>query len=295
MKIPPESTGFPGRGVSLKGVGYSRWMNGRLYWSKWPRSQKSARTPREADARKLFAMAARATLYMSAQEQTFARDLAAATKLLPRDFLMICLFQRAFTLVRKDGTKVFSMASMQDISAVLDAIAQIENSMLVRGEAFWEALLPGTPGQALVIDGDGRPVWGGVQQPQTCELELQGTHGSPNNNWGMVPFNTVVSDTPGWAVTGSNGVRPNIPGRYLVTHRVRRNVGGLILTGYGKNGSLLGATGSESDQLAAGGSRIVEVNGTTDIIQTWVFTGFIANYTAGAFDTFMQVTGPIST
>lgn len=150
---------FPGRGVSLRGLGYSRWIKGQLYWSKWPRSQKAPRTAREKDTRDLFAVASRVTLYMSAAEQAFARDLAKESKLLPRDFLMIALFNRVGTIVRRDGSKVFSVPAMQDVSGLLDALWQLKGGILIRDETWWTGLPAGQPFDVLRMSPEGLPEW----------------------------------------------------------------------------------------------------------------------------------------
>lgn len=158
-KIPPESVMFPGRGVSLKGSFYTRTVNGRLYVSRWPRRQPTPRNADEADKRKLLADAARATSYMSAGAQSFARDLAAQSKLLPRDFLMIALFNRIGYIIRRDGSKVYSMPAMQDVSNLLDAIAQVKGDLMFRGDNWWTRLPIGLPNQVLTVSDDGLPQW----------------------------------------------------------------------------------------------------------------------------------------
>jgi hypothetical protein len=150
---------FPGRGVSLKGQFYSYIVDGRLVVAKWPRRQPTARTAKEAENRKLLAKAARFTPYMSAGSQAFAAELAKVSKLLPRDFLMIALFNRIGYVVFRDGRKVFSMAAVTDVSNLLDALGQVPGDILVRGDTWWERLPVGAPGQVLTVQPDSKLAW----------------------------------------------------------------------------------------------------------------------------------------
>lgn len=159
MKIPPESSLWPGRGISLKGQFYTREMNGRLFASKWPKSQKAPRNAREADTRRLFKIAANVSTMMSAQEQAFARRLANESKLLPRDFLMIALFNRIGVVVLRNGRKIYGMPAIQDVSAMLDALWQTKGGILYRDTTLWAGLEAGDPGFVLTMGDDAVPVW----------------------------------------------------------------------------------------------------------------------------------------
>lgn len=159
VKLPPGSFMIPFRGAALRGQFYTREVNGRLYAARWPRSQKTARTAREADNRQLLKLAASITKYMSPQEQQFSRELAKATKLSARDLLMISLFNRIGVVVLRDGRKIFTMASIQDVSAILDALGQTPGDLLVRGDPFWTNIPKGANGTFLSINEDGDFEW----------------------------------------------------------------------------------------------------------------------------------------
>jgi hypothetical protein len=150
---------FPGRGISIKGVMYTRMVNGRPVAARWPTGQTTPRTKAQKKNLDLIAQAARATTYMSAGAQAFSRDLAKQTKLAPRDFLMISLFNRVGYLVRENGIKVYSMAAKQDVSNLLDTIAQHPGSLMLRGQTWWDPLEPGDPGMVLGIDAGGNVMW----------------------------------------------------------------------------------------------------------------------------------------
>lgn len=159
VKIPPESSTFPGRGVSIKGVFYTRKTRKGVAIVRWPRQRPTPATAGEADSRKLIALAARVTTYMTPQEQDFARQVSNVTKLLPRDFLMLALFQRIGTFVGRDGKKRYSVAAMQDVSELLDALGQIEGMILYRDGTWWTGLAIGEANQVLSVSDEGLPAW----------------------------------------------------------------------------------------------------------------------------------------
>lgn len=158
-KIPPSNFLMPGRGVSLNGVFYTRRTRKGFSVVKWPRKQPTPATALQADRQKLIALAARVTTYMTPQEQDFARKVAAVTKLLPRDFLMLALFQRIGTFIGRDGKKRYSVAAMQDVSDLLDALWQLKGGILVRDETWWTGLPAGVSGDLLQMGPDGLPIW----------------------------------------------------------------------------------------------------------------------------------------
>lgn len=159
VRLPPGSLLIPPRGQSLRGVWYTKTIGGRTYICKWPRAQPTARNEREAHARSMLAVAASCTAYMSAQEQAFSRELSKRTTLLPRDMLMMSLFGRVGYVVTLDGRKVYSMASMQDVSNLLDTIAQTRGDVMFRGPTWWQRLPIGTLGQVLTVSPEGLPQW----------------------------------------------------------------------------------------------------------------------------------------
>lgn len=162
VKTPPSQPLFPGRGVSLRGQFYTVNDKGQVVIRKWPRPQPTPRTQAEADNRALLAKAARFTAYMSAGSQQFAREVAAASKLLPRDLLMISLFNRLGYVIFRDGRKVYSMPAMQDVSDLLDALGQTPGDILIRGEDWWTYLPIGPENAVLAVGPDGLPIWSEV-------------------------------------------------------------------------------------------------------------------------------------
>lgn len=150
---------IPGRGVSLPGVGIWKERNGKTVFQKWPRKQAVARTPDEAANRHRLDVATQIVPYMDAYQQDFARQVSEITQLAVRDLLYVSLFGRLGYLVNVNGKMVFSMAAMQDVSRTLDAIYQLKNGILVRGETYWQGLAPGAAGRVLTVQLDGSLGW----------------------------------------------------------------------------------------------------------------------------------------
>ncbi len=160
VRVPDGNDYQSRRGLRIKGVQYTRIFNGKTVYSKWPQPRGPARSPEQANSQELFGLATVVTQYMDPHLTAFAVTVAKGTQLMPRDVLLLALYNRLFTLVRKDGTKIHSMASMQDVSSILDVIAQLQGYILVRGETWWEGLPPGNVDYVLKIGPDGFPVWG---------------------------------------------------------------------------------------------------------------------------------------
>jgi len=202
---------IPFRGAALRGSFYTREVNGRLYVARWPRTQKTARTSREADNRRLLALAASITKYMSAQEQQFARELAAATKLSARDLLMISLFNRLGVVVLRDGRKIYTMASIQDVSAILDALGQTPGDVLYRGETWWGSLPIGEAHQVLTVTDDGLLAWTDNLAPTTGLEAFQMPHLTPTLTTGLFGTGAFAGRST-WLPAGTvcNGVRVGV-------------------------------------------------------------------------------------
>lgn len=286
---------FPGRGASLKGVGYTRNINGKIYWSKWPVSQKSARTAKEQASRDLFAVAARVTLYMSAPEQAFARELADETKLLPRDLLMISLFGRVGTVINPDGRKVYSMAALQDVSDLLDAIIQIPGAIIFRGPERWQGLTIGEEGQSLVVLPDDQLGWGGAAVTDKARAYVSANYNSASNVWQKLLVNTAAFDASGLFNPAQSRFTPKQAGYYNFTMRCRTPTIGGMTVGVYKNGNLELVIGNDAttNLTASTGSCLVYCNGTTDYLEPWAFINSTRQITGGPVDNWAEVYGPL--
>src|SRR6218665_2027095 len=151
-KVPGDLWNQPTRGVSMRGVGTLKMVGGRAIATPWPKSRGAPRTIKEANAQTRFQDVNRATLYMDSYQQDFAASVARACNLLPRDLLVDAAYGRLVCFRFPDKIKVFSVASRNEISQILDAIAQLPGALVLRGENWWGALDAGTPGEVLTID-----------------------------------------------------------------------------------------------------------------------------------------------
>lgn len=159
VKLPPGTIGVPPRGMALRGDVYIRPHAGGFIVTTWPKKRPTPRNAKEADARSMLQVATIASLYMDAHQTLFSRELSKRTGLAPRDHLMMALFNRVGHWTLRDGRKLYSMASIQDVSALLDTLGQVPGDILVRGKDWWYRLPPGNPGDVLTVDPDGMLTW----------------------------------------------------------------------------------------------------------------------------------------
>lgn len=157
MKFLPGQTATPYRGASLSRFGIFKETAGGTVFQKHPRKQQRPRTTGEATNRDLLYWSTQVVPLMSAEQQILAREISDISQLAVRDWLFITLFDRAFIIVRPNGTRLYSMASVQDTSNLLDSIWQLDGGLLVRKAGWWTGLAPGTPGQFLGINAQGQP------------------------------------------------------------------------------------------------------------------------------------------
>jgi hypothetical protein len=202
---------IPFRGAALRGRFYTREVNGRLIVSRWPRSQKTARTAREADNRQLMALRSSITKYMSAQEQQFSREIAAATKLSARDLMMISQYGRLGVVVFRDGRKIYSVAAIQDVSAIFDSIGQTPGDMFLRGETWWEVIAKGDPNQVLQIQPDGSIQWADLISSGVGLEAFQMPHLTPTLTTGLFGTGAFAARST-WLPAGTvvHGVRVGV-------------------------------------------------------------------------------------
>lgn len=159
MRLPPDGWFIPRRGAGMPGQGYWKWVGDKLYFARSPRRQPTPRSAAEAFNRQAFQISTQVVKIMDAYQRDYSLTLSKQSQLAAQDFMYIALWGRIGTFVRKDGTKVFSMAAMQDVSKLLDAIWQLKGGILVRGDTWWEGLEPGDPGTIMTIGLDGSPSW----------------------------------------------------------------------------------------------------------------------------------------
>jgi hypothetical protein len=108
-----------------------------------------------------------------------------------------------------------------------------------------------------------------------------------------VPIDTVTYDTNGiWDSVNKRFV-PKKPGYYLITSRVRRNSTNSMVLAIAVSGGFR-ATGPDVgvNAFAVSGTDLLFCNGTTDYVETYIYSVNAAAYTIGSFDTHMEIIGP---
>lgn len=279
----------------------------------WPRPRGPAKTADDFDRQDKFRQAQLATKYFAPTLYADAITATEGTPLLPRDIMTMQLFNRLVAFILPDGRILWPMAARNDVSAALDVITADQGDMLIRGPDGWVAFTGPDDAQLqdwlAVIDApDGYLMakvageWQSIDPASLafaprgqCILTRSSAANTTAAGFQRIPMNAVVSDPRGWASLASNGVVPNVAGNYLVTIRARTNTAGPQLAAIGKNGAIYRAVGSDhtAPTFAVGGSCIVPVNGTTDRLEAWVYCSAIRAITTGAFDTYLDVIGPL--
>lgn len=145
---------------SLKGQYVVRRVRGQLVIQKWPRKRGPPTNPTTIDQVEKFREAGRAAKRVNPAEQTFMYQITKGSINLPRDLLYMQFYGRGIWISLPDGRRYYSMASVQDVSTLLDALGFAEGDILVRTEDGWRALEPGPVGYALTSQGPGStPIW----------------------------------------------------------------------------------------------------------------------------------------
>lgn len=298
MAIFPPGNRPPGRRPALRGVLLQDLFRGVERTRSWPSKGPRRPTKAQLEARELFRQRVNATKYMPAAQQAQYREACEGTSFLPRDFLLMQMYGRLFAGVLPDGKVMYSMASRQTLSESLDILAQVPGMLLLRGEQYWEGFPMGAALQQLRVNAAGDALeWASPSAivPTISQATIAGVLNTHSSGWGRVPINSVVDDPNGWWNAGQNGFQPTEPGFYQISIRARTNSSSMNAIAIGKNGSIFQAIGADNGApaFALGGSATIEMNGTTDVVQAYLFSNLIRQYTTGLFDTYLQVTGPI--
>ena len=125
-----------------------------------------------------------------------------------------------------------------------------------------------------------------------CEVYRNAALNTPTTGWAKIVMDTVIFDTGSmWNAVNTRFI-PNRPGYYLVTVRFRTNSATSTVAGYGFNGAVTQAVGSDASAFARGGTTVVFCNGTTDYIEPFIFSTTSVAFTTGLFDTYSSIVGP---
>ncbi len=227
-KIPGDIF-HPRRGSGLRGSHYVYEGRAGTVVARWPRKRGAAKSPAQAQAQTDFAAACWIIKNMDALAQELSTAVAAGAPLLPRDVLMWQLFNKAFYFVMPDGRKVFSMAAMQDVSLLLDALAQLKGDLLTRGDDWWQPLRPDDPTQALTLVWDPilkAPKWGTPPVVGTIGARLARNNGTQSLTSGAVTFDATDYADPGFVLNAAAGsITVPTDGDYAFSGHIRLNSG----------------------------------------------------------------------
>lgn len=254
-RLPPENMMFPHRGAALRGVGVVRQGRSGQVFSTWPKPRGKARSAAQQQAQDDFRAACVIVKNMDPLFQIMAAEVAKTGALLPRDILMMSLYGRLGYIQMPDGRKLFSVAAYQDVSLLLDAIAQVPGDLLLRGDSFWERLPKGSIGDNLVIAPDGSIQWEPAavatpiewfQQPRPMEPDNAGTAVTNNAYVGIAIYAAQQHD-----IQNTNVFVQSLTGTW--------NLSGVI---YDANPSTLALTGglllaNGVPQVAAAGLNVL--------------------------------------
>lgn len=160
-RIPREGTRLP----SLHGVAIIDEVRGALRIRPWPHPQGAHRSPNS----QYWTNWLRAASYVyKFQPAKFQSQLQAATKgtvWMPRDIFISALRGRAWAL-KTEGRTYYPMAAINDVSDLLNVIAQFPGMMLYRGANLWVPIEPGENGKILTYhDEETPPTWETLPTP----------------------------------------------------------------------------------------------------------------------------------
>jgi len=173
---------------SLRGAFYVHEWRGKLVMRAWPRKRPGPKSAKQQAAMEWFRQAALATKYISPEDQISARELTRGTNALPRDLLMMALAGRLGTFKLTDGTWRRQLASLRDVTELLDTLSDVEGALAFRNGEYWWGLLPGSEGEVLTISPAGQPEWasgGGSASQNLTDLYASGTSSSAYASKGL--------------------------------------------------------------------------------------------------------------
>lgn len=154
-----DHRGGPIRLPSHRNRLYYRYWRGKLVVSAWPQKLQKEPSPRQAAARQLMKEAADAAKHVDPQQVELSYFWSNGTQALPRDLLFQSFYGRLGFIIDTPERKIYPMAALQDVSAVLDALGLNDGDMLYRADKYWTALPIGLEGQVLKVNADGLPEW----------------------------------------------------------------------------------------------------------------------------------------
>lgn len=144
---------------SLRGVAVVDETRGALRVRKWPRPPGRHRHPTLEYWSRWLKAATYVYRYQPAKFQAQLQEATKGTVWLPRDIFISALRGRAWALQTEEGT-YYPMAAVEDVSDLLNIIAQFPGMMLYRGTDLWVPIQPGEADKVLTFHAlDIPPTW----------------------------------------------------------------------------------------------------------------------------------------
>lgn len=138
-KIGPPDARLVARLPALRGRLVFR-DNGRgtLVAQAWPKKRKRPLHPTTVEQSSRFGAVVKLTKYIAPDEYVASLSVTAHTGLYPRDLLVKAIYGKLVALHQNQGRIYVPMATLLQISALLDLITNQEGQGLVRGPEYWE-------------------------------------------------------------------------------------------------------------------------------------------------------------
>lgn len=157
MSTNTSGGGVRGRRPSFNKRLYSRISRGVEITQSSPGPRGKNLHPKTKEQMEFFRQTQWAYKFTDPAIQVLFREVVAGTALLPRDLFLMAMAGRMTDFVMPDGTQVFSMAEIGDVSSSLDRLGQFDGMILTRSDGMWAGLDAGPDTFVLTAQGEGIP------------------------------------------------------------------------------------------------------------------------------------------
>lgn len=198
------------RRPSFKDRFYIREWRGKQIVQAKPRRGRKELSERQQIAVDKFKQAAILAKTCAPSQQITADALTKNTQFFARDLIYMAMYGTLAAIQLDDGRKLFSVAANQNVSDLIDALAQRVGEMLFRNVDGWEPIPVGEPDDVLTFR-DGRPQWlpasgGGGAGIRSIRLQRD-TPGGAAAQWAQ-PIQWDASPFADWE--GFNPAQPDL-------------------------------------------------------------------------------------
>lgn len=158
-KVTGQQTGerLNRRFSSDMGIYFREWRGKTVVASK-PKKKTPKLSERNQVSVQKFKDAAVLAKNAAPSQQIAADHLTKGTQYFARDLIYMAMYGTLATIELDDGRKLFSVAANQNVSELIDALAQRVGEMLFRNVDGWEPIPVGPDNYVLTLV-DGRPMW----------------------------------------------------------------------------------------------------------------------------------------